>query len=294
MPAFGRFATVVMMAAAAVPLWGQSAPTSTSIAEAPQDLVRDVMYNELHDRERDSHWQYRSARSSSERNLVREQVETNNGPIFRLLELDGNPLDPAQQRHEAQRLEAYIHDAGQIARVERAHEEDETRLANVMQMLPKAFLFTYQGEPSQDVVRLAFRPNPAYLPDGYEDRIVHSLTGTLTVNLRFRRMVDMRGTVSQRVEFGYGFLGHVDQGGTFEIHRRQVSVSHWKTDLVDVHVQGKILMLKTVGKDQREVRSDFHPVPRDTTLAEARQLLLQTTDPADTSTEAELVTADQK
>jgi hypothetical protein len=32
-------------------------------------------------------------------------------------------------------------------------------------------------------------------------------------------------------------------------------------------------MLKTVSKDQREIRSDFRPVPRGTTLDEARQMM---------------------
>jgi hypothetical protein len=85
----------------------------------------------------------------------------------------------------------------------------------------------------------------------------------------------MRGTLIQRVDFGYGILGHVEKGGTFAIHRVQVSATHWKTDLVDVHIQGRILMLKTVSKDQREARSDFRPVPSGTTLAEARDMLNQ-------------------
>jgi len=84
--------------------------------------------------------------------------------------------------------------------------------------------------------------------------------------------------LAERVDFGYGLLGHVEKGGTFEIHRRQVSAEHWKTDLVEVHVQGKILMLKTVSKDQREARMDFRAVPKDTTLAEARDMLSQMVD----------------
>jgi hypothetical protein len=101
-------------------------------------------------------------------------------------------------------------------------------------------------------------------------------------------MVEMRGALAERVEFGYGLLGHVERGGTFEIHRLQVGAQHWKTDLVDVHVQGKILMLKTVSKEQREMRSDFRPVPRGTTLAEAREMLAGAADPG---TQAHLIPA---
>ncbi len=89
---------------------------------------------------------------------------------------------------------------------------------------------------------------------------MHALTGTLIVNARLKRMVDMSGVLEERVEFGYGLLGHVEKGGRFEIHRLRVSAEHWKTDRVDVQVEGKILLLKTVSKNQREVRSDFRPV----------------------------------
>jgi hypothetical protein len=157
--------------------------------------------------------------------------------------------------------------------VDREHQEDEARLGGIMELLPRAFLFEYRGETDGDAEQIAFRPDPAFVPGSYEARIVHALAGTLTVNKRLKRMVEMRGVLAERVDFGYGLLGHVEKGGTFEIHRRQVSAQHWKTDLVDVHVQGKILMLKTVSKDQREMRSDFRPVPHGTTLAEAKEML---------------------
>jgi hypothetical protein len=83
----------------------------------------------------------------------------------------------------------------------------------------------------------------------------------------------MRGSTVERVDFGYGILGHVEKGGTFEIRREQVSATRWKTNLVEVHIQGKILLLKNVTKDQRESRSDFRPVPHDISLTAAKNLL---------------------
>jgi hypothetical protein len=289
MHASGHFASALLVAAAALPLCAQAAsPAGAEPLQSAHDLVRDVVYNELHDRERDSHWEYLSECVSSSQNLVREQVETDQGPVFRLLAQDGAPLDEAQREREDARLNEYIHDPGQVAHILHAHEEDEARLGAVMQMLPDAFRFDYDGPPSGDTARIAFRPNPAFVPTGYEARIVHALGGTISVNLRLRRMIEMRGTVLARVDFGYGLLGHVEKGGTFAIHRRQVSAAHWKTDLVDVHIQGKVLMLKTVSKDQREARSDFRPVPGGTTLAAAKEMLNQA---AAESVQARLVPA---
>lgn len=287
MSAAVRFAAVAMVAAGTWIACAQ-VPASPGASRPARDLVRDTIYNELHDREHDSHWEYRSECISAAEKRVREQVETDQGPIFRLLAEDGSPLNASQQQREDARLAAYLRSPGQIARVEREHEEDEARLAGVMALLPQAFLFDYQGAPQGDQVRIAFRPDPAFVPTGYEARIVHALTGTLLVDARLKRMVEMHAIVAERVDLGYGLLGHVDKGGTFSIHRRQVSAEHWKTDLVDVHVEGKILMLKTVSKDQKEARSDFRPVPRGTTLAEARDML---TEAVDRGTQARLVPA---
>jgi hypothetical protein len=57
-----------------------------------------------------------------------------------------------------------------------------------------------------------------------------------------------------------------------------VSATHWKTDLIETHVKGKVLLVKSLSKDQRETRSDFRPVPGDTTLAQAKEMLNQAID----------------
>ncbi|MFT4111519.1 hypothetical protein [Silvibacterium sp.] len=242
-------------------------------SEAPQKLVAEVIYNEMHDRERDSFWEYRSERQESGHRLVREQVETAEGPIFRLLEQQGTPLDNAARAEEERRLQSLISRPGAMDKVRKAHEEDEERLRHVMEMLPKAFLFTYESAMDGDTVRIAFHPDPAFVPSGYEERVMHAMGGTITVNAKLKRMMAMRGTLEHRVDFGYGLLGHVEQGGTFEIGRVQVSSEHWKTSLVEVHVKGKVLLFKDVTKDQRETRSEFHPVDHRITLTEAKALL---------------------
>lgn len=284
-----RLTTMVLFCTAGLPLLAQGSEAISPIhARSAQDLVREVIDNELHDRERDSHWEYRSECISSAGNLVREQIETDQGPVFRVVEEDGAPLDGVQSDREETRLERYIHNPRQIARVEREHTEDEARLASIMQLLPKAFVFDFRGPTDNGLAQVAFRPDPAFIPSSYEARIVHALAGTLIIDPSKKRMVDIKGVLSERVDFGFGLLGYLEKDGSFEIHRRQVSAGHWKTDLVEIHVQGKLLILKTVSKDQREVRSNFRPIPSGLTLSKARQMLIS---PAERDTSAQLVPA---
>ena len=246
--------------------------------EPAQQLVKDVMYNELRDRECDSFWEYRSVRISGSQDVLREQVETPQGPIFRILEDHNRPLDADQQQKEEQRLQALVSRSGAMNSVEQDHLKDEERMKRVIQMLPEAFIYEYDGPPTGDNVRLNYRPDPAYTPSTYEGRVVHALSGTLVVNQRLKRMVAIKGTMLYRVDFGYGLFGYIDKGGTFEVRREQVSETRWKTNLVDVHLQGRVFLLHTVAKDQREERTNFKPVPHDISLAAAKQLLDQAAD----------------
>jgi hypothetical protein len=242
-------------------------------AESAQQLVADVIYNELNDRECDSFWQYRSVRQAGKQDIVREQIETSEGPIYRILEDHGSPLDMTERRREDRRIENLVQNRGAMERIEQQHLQDEERLKNIMELLPKAFLFDYEGPAEGDTVRISFTPDPSFKPESYEARVIHTMGGTLVVNQRLKRMVEMNGRVLERVNFGYGILGYVEKGGSYEIRRMQVSPTHWKTNLVEVHVQGKVLLFGDVEKEQCESRSDFAPVPHDISLEEAKSLL---------------------
>src|SRR6202021_4229763 len=76
--ASSRPACTLLLATAALCAGAQSVPppASTVSAQSAADLVRDVGFNETHDRERDSHWESQSARITPDQNTVRGQGET--------------------------------------------------------------------------------------------------------------------------------------------------------------------------------------------------------------------------
>jgi hypothetical protein len=143
-------------------------------AESAQQLVSEVISNELHDSGCDSFWQYRSFRVSGSQSVVREQVETPDGPLFRLIEDHGNPLDSVGRKREDLRLQELVQKPDAMARVRQEHLQDEERMRRVIEMLPQAFLFEYDGPNEGDQIRLSFRPNPVFTPASYEARVVHA------------------------------------------------------------------------------------------------------------------------
>ena len=244
--------------------------------EAPHDLMKEVIYNELQDREKDSYWEYRIDRKTPHENLIEMQVETKYGPIHRIVSYGGAPLTDVQKREENARLDQLLHNSSDQARVAQQYDQDERRLQRLMALLPDAFLFEYDGlEDGGDIVRVKFRPNPGFTPPSYEARMFHAMGGFIWINLLQKRMVHLKGQILEQVDFGFGLLGHIEKGGAFEIQRESVSQTHWKTDLVEIHVAGRLILFKSITKDQREVRSGFKAVPDGITLQQAKGLLDQ-------------------
>jgi hypothetical protein len=93
-----------------------------------QELVADVIYNEPNDRGCDSFWQYSILRLSGSQNVDREQAETSDGPIFRLVKDHGNPLDAGERRREDLRFEELVQKPGAMAHIQQEHLKDEARM----------------------------------------------------------------------------------------------------------------------------------------------------------------------
>jgi hypothetical protein len=234
--------------------------------------MKDVVANELTDRAEQSNWMYRVTKVIEQQTLTQLEVETSNGPVHRLLAINDAPLDSAQEKQETVRLEELIRDPNQQLAVKKQYDADERRLQNLVRLLPSAFLFQYDGWDGA-YLRLDFRPDPAFVPPTMESKALQSMAGTILVDPQQKRLAHLNGRLVENVNFGFGILGRLAKGGTFEIERTQVSPSHWKTHLVDIQVSGRMLLFKTISKQQRETRSDFELVPKDLDVRQAEDLL---------------------
>ena len=169
-------------------------------------------------------------------------------------------------------MDRLLNDPEQQLKLKLAHDEDEAKLEKMLRLMPQAFLYDYDGIENS-LLRVKFRPNVNYNPPTYEARVVHSLAGTIFVDLQHKRLVKFSGRLINRVEFGYGFLGYIDQGGTVEIGRTLVDASEWKTTFVNIQMSGRMVFFKTISKQEHETRSNFRPVSGNLSLRAASLLL---------------------
>jgi hypothetical protein len=250
----------ILPVAGALLLCGVPTLLGQSPAQSAHDLVKDVVFNELQERREVSLWQYRAEKRVASQTTVEQEIETVSGPVFRVLARQGRPLDGAGQKKETERLNNLLRNPAEQAHMEQENRADEQRLQRLIAAMPDAFLYTYDGMTDGNL-RLSFRPNPAYNPATYEARIYHALAGEILIQPQQKRLVKLDAHIFAEVDFGFGLLGRIDKAGTFQIGREQVSHTRWKTVLVDVHVSGRMVLFKTISKDQHVVRSAFQPLP---------------------------------
>ena len=143
-------------------------------AEPPHDLVKDVVYNELQDRGRQSFWEYRIEKRIAQQSITEEQVETQYGSIYRVIAKNGVPLNQAQQQQEDSRLDDLLRNPSERENLKNNYDKDEQRLERLMALLPDAFVCEYDGEDGGNV-RLTFRPNPLFKATTFEARIFHGV-----------------------------------------------------------------------------------------------------------------------
>jgi hypothetical protein len=237
-------------------------------AQNPQELISDACHNENQQRKHIALWASQVERRTGGHVYREEEIETVDGPLHRLLSLDGHEPSPSERKRDDDRLRALTENPQTQAALKKDREAEEEQLDNLLRAIPDAFLFEDQGK-QEDVEKLTFRPNPAYKPATYEQAVLHAMSGVVLIDLFEKRLARISGTLTQPVNFGHGLVGHLNQGGTIEIVRVRLSAGVWKTSVLRINLDGRFALLKKVSRHVDETHSDFEPVPPNADIRQA-------------------------
>jgi hypothetical protein len=257
-----RFVALTFAAAMALP------PTPALPSQTVKKLIGDACYNELQQREKRTLWSYVAERHSKNHIFREKVIESVDGPVRHLLAMDGLPPTPAQIKEEDDLHQKLLKNPSGRRAIQKQRDDDDKTMEELLRIIPQAFVFEDQGKEGESE-RIAFHPNPGFQPKTYEQRILHALDGIVFINLHDKRIARLSGSLGTCVKFGYGLIGHVDQGGTTEITRVHLSPGVWKTSAEKIDIDGRFVILKTINKHQDESRTGFEPVAPDTTFAQA-------------------------
>lgn len=236
-------------------------------------LARKVFENEVQAQINDqSLWSYRQLKEEQGKKKVFAVCETNDGEIDRLLEVNGEELDPKQRQAEDQRIQKMLDDPDQMRQQQKKSEEDGKQERELLRMFPEAFRFQYAGMQG-NLIKLTFSPNPDFRPSNRAAQVFHHMEGSLLVDGEQKRLAEIEGRLTSPVKFGWGLLGHLDKGGTFLVDQQDMGSGHWQLTTLDVEMDGKALFFKTIAVREKELNADFQQVPESIRPWQAFELL---------------------
>jgi hypothetical protein len=256
-------------------------------SEAPQqspiELVREAANNEAASSTGPGlHFMFRDTKKGPQLSQTKLIVETREATAGMLIAQNGQPLSPGEQQAEEARLENYLHQPAELTKKRKQEKEDSERTLRILKALPDAFLYesigTVNASPGighmgHPLVRLKFRPNPAYQPPTHVEQVLTGMRGELLIDPQEKRIAEIDGTLEKEVGFGWGILGHLDRGGHFLVDQADVGENQWEVTRMMLDFTGKILVVKHLSLHSNEEFSDFRVVPPDLTFAQGIELL---------------------
>jgi hypothetical protein len=275
-------AVAVLLAGVCAPLLAGGA--STGSAQDPAscvELVRAAVANEVAASNDTSKHMFRSRKQTAQGSQTRLYVETREAMAGMTIAYNDNPLTPDQKSGEENRLAGLVSNPEQLSHKHSQDQENTDRTLRILKALPDAFFFEPDGEgTATDVgkdgarlVRLKFRPNPAYEPPSHVEQVLAGMQGFVVIDSAARRIATIDGTLFKEVSFGWGILGHLDKGGHFLVEQREIGDGSWQISRMSLSFTGKILLIKSFALKTDELFSDFRRVPDDTTFAQGVEML---------------------
>jgi hypothetical protein len=249
-------------------LSGQVAPLH---AQNPKQIAEQAVQTELA-ASHDDHtpWLYFETTSEPKKNVKKWVAEAQPSDVERVVERNGQLLSEAEQRQE---MEAFMRDTRAQARQRKSGQHDDEQAAELLRILPDAFIWTIQDQKGGETV-LHFKPNPQFDPPDLEARVFAAMEGDMIVDTEQHRIVSLKGRLIRDVKILGGLVGNLQAGGTFDVERREVGKNLWQITETHVHIKGHILLFKTISEDEDDVRTSFRQLPLNNSMEQAKGELL--------------------
>jgi hypothetical protein len=243
-----------------------------------------------------SYLRYRLHEVNEKGDQIRDQIETPDGSVARLIQRDGRPLTAEEDAAERDRLNYLIEAPSVFARHIKGEQANKKLGIDLLKLMPDAMLFSYApGQPqppsqfasgetgksadNPSLVVLDFKPNPSWSPPTIPAETLTGLEGRIWIDPRTHRMVHLEGDLFHAVNIGWGMVAHIYPGGTVSLH--QVSapsppgVERFIVDHIVEQLTLRALMVKTVKQQIVYDTSDFRPIAP-MSYQQAIKLLLDT------------------
>ncbi|MGA1981046.1 MAG: hypothetical protein ABSG84_01125 [Acidobacteriaceae bacterium] len=267
----------------------QDTPAASLLAGPARAWALDCANNEvLVMQHPNSYLRYRLHTVDGKGDQVRDQIETPEGTVSRLIQRDGRALTQAEDSAERDRLNSLAASPALFARHVRHDEDNRKTGIGMIKMMPDAMLWSYSpgqpqlpnraaGDPA--LIVLDFKPNPGWSPPNLESELLTGLAGRVWIDPRSRTMVRLEATLIHAVNIGWGMLAHIYPGGTATLEQTNAGGQRWVMQRIVEQLAVQALMVKNVKQRLISDAADFQPVAP-MNYRQAIKILLDTPLPA--------------
>jgi hypothetical protein len=256
----------------------QTAPPATLTPAQAQALVERALATESRaalDLTHLSHpMRYRLRKTSPRLTSTKEIVETHDGDVARLLQINDQPLSQADEEKEQARLDALLANPSLQQHRKQSEDSDTARALKILRVLPAAFLYQFAGTATAStgtVEKFTFKPNPQFSPPDLETGILTAMAGEIWIDPVEERVVRLAGSLQQDKNIALGIV-ELDKGGWVEIEQADVGGHQWRIVHLKLVMNGRVLF-KTKNSDSEQKYTDFVPLAPDMSYKQAIQLL---------------------
>jgi hypothetical protein len=241
----------------------QGVPARTWAVDCANNEVRLIQHP-------GSYLRYQLHTVDSKGDQVRDQIETPEGTVSRLIRRDGRPLTREEDSAERDRLNSLASSPNNFARHSRRDEDGKKTGSALVKSMPDAMLWSYApGQPQlpyhrsdqSPLVVLDFKPNPAWTPPSLEAELLTGLAGRVWIDPDTRNMVHLETNVFHSINIGWGMLAHVYPGGTATLDQANAGNQRWIVSHLVEQMTVQALMVKSVKQRIVSDISNFNAVP---------------------------------
>lgn len=232
----------------------------------------------------DSYLRYRLHEVNEKGDQIRDQIETPEGSVARLIQRDGRPLPPEEDTAERERLNYLIAEPSVFAHHIKNEQANKKLGVDLLKMMPDAMLWTYApGQPqpvdqpsgAAPLVVLDFKPNPKWSPPTIPADTLTGLEGRIWIDRKTRRMVRLEGDLFHAVNIGWGMVAHIYPGGNVTLQQTNAGGQRWIVNHIVEQLTLRALMVKTV-KQKLVFDTDNFQTISPMTYQQAIKVLLDT------------------
>jgi hypothetical protein len=246
----------------ALPSTAQTGPATTLDSTA---LIRRAVQHRLESVKDHRPLQYLLHRADERHDTTKLIIETADGDVARLVAVNGKPLTPEADKAELDRLNMLAEHPELQERRRKSEQKDADRVTRLLGLLPTAFLYKSEGIvpcPSGQCYKLSFTPNPSFNPPDLEANIFRGIAGEIWVDQAHERLTRLDSRFIADVDFGFGIIGRLYKGGTVLLQQSDTGDNDWELTGLNLHVNGKALMVKSLSFQITEEASHFaHVAP---------------------------------